>query len=148
MTDRSRAPLEKFRTPTPLKLSALWASVMFCYIYGDYFGLYIPGKLAEVSAGRMGFGEVTPGKLTLVAIMMAVPGLMIALSLLLPPGISRALNLLFGIGYTAIMLLTMSGGAPPFYLTLGAIEVVLTLTIVAYAWTWPRSKGAPANVDA
>lgn len=148
MIDRSRAPLELFKAPTPLKLAALWASLMFCYVYGDYFGLYVPGKLAEVAAGRMGFGTLTPGKLALVAIMMAVPGLMIALSLLLPPGLSRALNLLFGIAYTVIMLLTMSGGAPPFYLTLGTIEVVLTLTIVAYAWTWPRRKGSLANVDA
>jgi hypothetical protein len=25
------------RIPTRTKLSALWASVMFCYVYGDYF---------------------------------------------------------------------------------------------------------------
>lgn len=147
MTDRSRPPLELFRAPTSLKLAALWASLMFCYVYGDYFGLYVPGKLDEVSAGRMGFGALTPVKLTLVATMMAAPGLMIALSVLLAPGLSRALNLLLGIAYTTIMLLTMSGGAPPFYLTLGTIEVLLTLAIVAYAWTWPRRTGSPASVD-
>ncbi len=90
MTDRSRAPLELFKAPTPLKLAALWASLMFCYVYGDYLGLYVPGKLTEVAAGRMSFGALTPGKLTLVAIMMAVPGLMIARSLLLSPELSRA----------------------------------------------------------
>jgi hypothetical protein len=24
-------------------LSALWAALMFCYIYGDYFGLWLAG---------------------------------------------------------------------------------------------------------
>ena len=48
MADRSQVPLAVFQAPTPLKLSALWASLMFCYVYGDYLGLYVPGKLAEV----------------------------------------------------------------------------------------------------
>jgi hypothetical protein len=30
--------------PVRLKLSALWASVMFCYVYGDYFDLFRPGS--------------------------------------------------------------------------------------------------------
>ena len=38
--------LEEYRAPTKVKLAALWASTMFCYVYGDYFGLYLPGKLA------------------------------------------------------------------------------------------------------
>ncbi len=35
--------LEDFRIPTNLKLSLLWASLMFLYIYNDYFSLYTPG---------------------------------------------------------------------------------------------------------
>jgi hypothetical protein len=37
--------LDDIKIHVKLKLSALWASVMFCYIYGDYFELYKPGKL-------------------------------------------------------------------------------------------------------
>ena len=40
------AALEDIRVPTRYKLSAMWASVMFCYIYADYFGLYVPGSSA------------------------------------------------------------------------------------------------------
>jgi hypothetical protein len=36
------------------------------------------------------------------------------------------------------MALTMIGGAPPFYLVLGAIEIALSLAIVAIASRWPR----------
>jgi len=31
--------------PVRFKLFALWVSVLFFYIYGDYFELYQPGKL-------------------------------------------------------------------------------------------------------
>ncbi len=37
--------LEDLKINVKIKLAALWASVMFCYIYADYFGLYEPGKL-------------------------------------------------------------------------------------------------------
>ena len=40
--------------PTKLKLSALWASTMFCYLYCDYFELYTPGKLERMLQGDMG----------------------------------------------------------------------------------------------
>jgi hypothetical protein len=30
-----------------VKISAIWASVMFCYIYADYFGLYVSMELSK-----------------------------------------------------------------------------------------------------
>ena len=36
-----------------LKLSGLWPSTMFCYIYSDYFELYTPGKLEGMIAGDL-----------------------------------------------------------------------------------------------
>lgn len=120
------------------RLAASWASLMFCYVYGDYFGLYVPGKISAMSAGNIGpLGEATPGVLVGVAAMMAVPSLMILLSLVLRPLPNRWLNIALGLAYTAIMLMTMQG-ARPFYLFLGSIEVVLTALIVWQAWAWPR----------
>ncbi|MES2986569.1 MAG: DUF6326 family protein [Pseudomonadota bacterium] len=131
-------PLEDFKVPAKLKLSALWASTMFCYVYGDFFGLFRPGKLMAMNAGNIGpLGEATPGVLIGVSLMMAVPALMVFLSLALPPFIGRWLNLVLGLAYTGIMLLTMQG-AQPFYMTMGAIEVALTLGVVWVAATWPR----------
>jgi hypothetical protein len=37
--------LDDLKVHVRLKLSSLWAALMFCYLYGDYFGLYVPGKL-------------------------------------------------------------------------------------------------------
>jgi hypothetical protein len=36
---------EDIKVHVRLKLFALWTSVMFFYIYGDYFELYQSGKL-------------------------------------------------------------------------------------------------------
>lgn len=130
--------LDDTKVHVKLKLSALWAAVMFCYIYGDYFGLYAPGKLAEMLAGKMEpLGPATQGVLVGVAIMMVVPSIMVFLSLVLPPALNRWANIVLGAAYTAIMLMTMPG-AWAFYILLGIIEVVLTALIVWYAWNWPK----------
>jgi hypothetical protein len=44
--------LEDAKVPIRLKLSALWAALMFCYVYGDYFGLYRPGQLQGMLRGE------------------------------------------------------------------------------------------------
>ena len=120
------------------KLSALWTALMFCYIYGDYFGLYVPGKLQGMLDGDGPVGPVSEATLVGTALLLAVPGLMVFLSLLLPPRLCRWLNIGLGLFYTAIMLLTMPG-AWWFYIVLGVIEVALSLLIAAMAWRWPRS---------
>ena len=110
---------------------------MFCYIYGDYFGLYVPGKLQGMLVGKGPVGPVSEGSLIATALLLAVPGLMVFLSLVLSPRLCRWSNIALGVFYTAIMLLTMPG-AWWFYITLGVIEVVLSLLIVVYGWRWPR----------
>ena len=130
--------LEDTKVPVRFKLAALWTSVMFCYVYGDYFQLYKPGKLQDMLNGEMGLGEVTQGMLVGTTILMAVPSLMIFLSLVLPAVVSRWLNVGAGLFYTAIMLLILSNGAWAFYMLFATIEVILTLLVVWYAWSWPR----------
>jgi MFS family permease len=131
--------------PTRIKLSALWASVMFCYAYGDYFELYVPGKLEEMLQGEMALGSVTQGLLLGTSSLMALPSLMIFLSLVLPPTVSRWLNIGAGLFYATIMLLILFGGVWAFYMLFASIEVVLTLLVVWYAWRWPRAQAMQAQ---
>ena len=131
--------LDDIKVHVRLKLSALWTSVMFCYIYADYFGLYVPGKLQGMLAGKMApLGQVTQGVLVGTSVMLAIPAVMIFLSLALKPGLSRWLNIVFGALYTAIILITMWDWA--FYIFYGIIEVVLTSLVVWYALKWPRRE--------
>ena len=138
MADERTQRLEDFRPPVKLKLSALWAAVMFCYVYGDFFGLFVPGRLAKMNQGIIApLGEATPAVMVGVSAMMAVPSLMVFLTLVLPPVASRWANKVLGAVYTLIMILTLPG-APLFYHFLAAIEMTLTLLIVWLAWRWPR----------
>ena len=123
--------------PIRLKLSALWAAVMFCYVYGDYFDLFKPGKLAAMTAGQTPLGPTTQAKLLGFAVMMAIPSAMVFLSLVLRAGVCRWANVILGIVYSAIIVLTMPG-AWAFYLFLGCVEIALTLAVAWYGWTWPR----------
>ena len=128
-----------------LKLAALWASTMACYIYCDYFELYVPGKLESMLAGTMGpLGAVTQGVLLGTALLMAVPSLMIALSVLLPATANRWLNLVVGALYTALLALLAITAGWHFYKLFAAIEAVLTASVVMLAWRWPRADAAPA----
>jgi hypothetical protein len=140
MATRRDAPgaLDDIRVPTKLKLSALWASTMFCYVYGDYFGLYQPAQLRGMLAGRIEpLGPATQGVLLGVSVMMAIPSLMVFLSIALKAPASRWTNIVVGSAFTVIVLLTMPG-TWLFYLFLSSVEVVLTLLIVWEAWRWPR----------
>jgi hypothetical protein len=129
--------LDDLKVHTRIKLAALWASVMFCYIYADYFGLFLPGQLASMNKGIIPrLGRSTDGVMIFVSAMMVIPSLMIFLSTVLPPWPNRLLNILFGTVYTGIISLTMWSGAH--FIFYGVIEMALTLLVVFYAWTWPR----------
>ncbi|HST35182.1 MAG TPA: DUF6326 family protein [Allosphingosinicella sp.] len=121
-----------------IKLAALWTSVMFCYLYADFFGLFSPGQLATMNRGLIPpLGAATDGVMIFVSAMMAVPSLMVFLSIALPARPNRALNALAGAVYAAIISITMWAGA--LFIFFGIIEIALTLLAVYYAWTWPRA---------
>ncbi|HET9862772.1 MAG TPA: DUF6326 family protein [Steroidobacteraceae bacterium] len=126
-----------------VKLSLLWATTMFCYAYGDYFELYAPGKLQEMMDGKLAFGPATQGAMLGVSVLMLVPALMVAFSLLLSPRTCRIANIVFGALYAAVMLLAVQG-AWYFYKLFGAVEIALTLGIAWQAWRWPRVRDASA----
>ena len=133
--------LDDIKIHVKMKISALWASVMFCYIYGDYFWLYQPGKLQDMLKGNMApFGSTTQGILLFTTVLMAIPAVMVFLSLALKPtNLNRWVNIIIGALYTAFVLITMPG-AWAFYLFMGSIDVVLTALIVWYAWNWPKQE--------
>jgi hypothetical protein len=132
--------LDDIKIHVKIKISALWASVMFCYIYGDYFWLYAPGKMQDILKGNMApLGPTTQGVLLFSSIMMAIPATMIFLSLALKASLNRWVNIILGVVYTLFVLITMPG-AWVFYLFLGSVDVMLTALIVWYAWNWPRQE--------
>ena len=133
------ASLKEVQVHVRFKLAALWASVMFCYVYGDYFEFYVPGKVQDMLAGDNILD--TPMKLLAGAVLLAVPALMVFLSLVLRPMAARWLNIVFGSFYTALMLLIASQSIAPwytFYVFFAVLESILTGLAVWYAWNWER----------
>jgi len=126
---------------TKLKLVALWTSTMFCYIYCDYFQLYVPGKLEAMLQGKMGpLGAVTQEVLMGTSILMAIPSLMIFLSIALPGKYSRVLNLIVGASFTFLLTLIAFSDRWYFYRFFAALEAVFTALVVWYAWKWPKTQ--------
>lgn len=133
--------LEDFKINIRIKLLALWVSVMFCYVYGDFFTLFVPGRIKDLMDGNSGAGTTTPIKLLAYAILMTVPSLMVFLSIVLKPKINRWVNISVGILFTTIMALIITVSISKwmmFYIYLAFIEVILTSSIVWLAWTWPN----------
>lgn len=115
---------------------------MFCYIYGDYFELYVPGKVEGLLNGDNMLGS--PGKLLAATVMLTVPALLISISIMAKPGLSRALNIVFGIFFTLLMLLiavTSLAEWRMFYVFLALVESVLTSIVVYQAWRWKKTEG-------
>ena len=131
---------EEVRTPVKMKLSALWAALMFLYIYADIFSLFKPGQLEEMLAGRMGPFPVTQGSLLTASILMLIPALMVFLSLALKPKAARWANIILGVVYTAVNIGNLVGETWAFYILFGIVEMALTLLIVWYAWTWRNDE--------
>jgi hypothetical protein len=43
------------------KLSVLWASIMFLYLYVDHFALFIPGVIEDIVEGKVAGFLITRG---------------------------------------------------------------------------------------
>jgi hypothetical protein len=135
---------QEFDPGPKVTLAALWASVMFCYIYADYFGLFAPGLLAKMNQGLIPpLGPASDAVMVGVSAMMAIPSLMIFLSVALRARANRLLNVVAGALYTAIIAVTMWSGAH--FIFYGVLEIALTLIVVRTAWTWPRAPIAPTR---
>jgi hypothetical protein len=133
--------LENPKVNIKIKLAALWASVTFCYLYGDYFELYTPEKVNSLMTGENVLNS--PSKLLIASIILAIPSVMVAASIILKPKINRILNILFGTLFTLMMLLIGIGSLTPwysFYSFLAFLESFITILIVWYAWNWPKES--------
>ena len=131
--------LENPKINIKIKLSALWTSVLFCYVYGDYFQLYVPEKVESLITGENNLDS--PTKLLIASLVLAIPAIMIALSIFLKPKINRILNIIFGTIFTLMMLLIAINSLTDwyrFYVFLAVLESLITLIIVWNAWKWPR----------
>ncbi|HAV77576.1 MAG TPA: hypothetical protein DCX53_09520 [Anaerolineae bacterium] len=133
--------LEDIKINVKMRLSALWASFMFLYIYVDYLHLYMPGVVEGILDGKMFVFDVTQGLVLGALISISIPALMIFLSVALPAKVNRWTNLIVAAVYIPYSLFNVIGEEWVFFYGFGAVvEVVLLLLIIRYAWKWPRQE--------
>ena len=123
-----------------IKLSVLWATLMFIYIYVDIFRFFQPGELENILAGKVWIFEITQTWALSAMIMMTIPSLMVFLSLALKAKWNRWTNIVMGILHIAIAIGNVIGETWAYYIFGGVVEVVLLSLIVWYAWKWPAKE--------
>ncbi len=136
----TRQVLEDIELHTKLKIAHIWTSFMFLYIYVDYFHLYMPNSLKNILAGKVFIFEITQTFLLIALIGVIIPVLMIFLSSALPARINRSINIIVSIIYIPYMLFNLAGETWVHMFLAAAVEVILLLLIIWYAWNWPRQE--------
>lgn len=129
---------EDIKVNVKLKLAALWTSLMFLIIYLDYFHLYMPDSLKDIIAGKVFVFDITQLFLLAALAMVAIPALMIFLSIALPATINRPANMMSAAINIPLLLFNLAGVAWIHMIIGAAIEIALLCLILYYAWKWPR----------
>lgn len=134
--------------PVQTKLAATWTSLMFLVIYIDYFHLYQPGEIDRIRGGVIFEFDISASLMSAFFVTIAIPALMIVLSVALPARVNRAANLVVASLYIPIMVLNAAGASSDYalyyVLTIG-VEVLLLAYILRSASTWPRVSAAIAD---
>jgi len=68
---------EPFHVNVRIKISALWASMLFVFAYVDLFSLYRPNVRADLDAGEIGGFAVNQSFLSATTIYVVIPSLMV-----------------------------------------------------------------------
>ncbi|MDQ3989999.1 MAG: DUF6326 family protein [Actinomycetota bacterium] len=140
---RTRQPttttLEDQRIPVRAKLAAAWTSFMFLYVYVDILAFFKPGVIDDILAGIVWEFDITQTFATTALTLMAIPILMVVLSMTLPARANRIMNLIVASVYVPVSAFNAVGESWTYFYGLGvALEVIVLALILRYAWTWPK----------
>ena len=140
---RTRQPattLEDQPIPVRAKLAATWTSLMFLYAYVDILNFFTPGVIEEILDGKVFEFDLSQTFSTAALTLMAVPILMVVLSMTLPAPVNRVANLVVALLYVPVTAFNVMGESWLYFYGLGVVlELILLALVVRYAWTWPRA---------
>lgn len=132
--------LDEMRLNLRIKLISLWAAVMFFYLYGDYFALYIPGEAENLVKGKVILNN--PVKLFVASVLMAVPPTVILITAMGRAFLAKWANVVAGILFTGIMVLIAATSIDiewAAYVFYAFVESCTTIAIVWLALKWPKN---------
>jgi len=128
-----------------VKLALFWVALMFFYLYNDLFSFFKPGTVEELVGGSLEGIVFTQELLFGAALLMALPSIMIFLSLTLKAKLNRMVNIIVGIFHMVVLVgtLMVPGDLWVFYATYMVFEAVFIVLIVWHAWKWPTQDVSP-----
>ena len=136
--------METEGVPTRMKLSALWAVVMFNMAFADIVGFLHPGALQNVLDGAVGL-EATPGLLLVFSVLIEVPIAMVFLSLVLSPAANRWTSTL-AVVLTAAFIVG-GGSATSSYVFFAAVELAAMAGVLLISWQGSRTVAPVRRVS-
>lgn len=148
MTNRTNTPKQLDAPPisVQVKLAAAWTSLMFLVIYIDYYHLYQPGEIDLIRGGTIFTFDISGTLMSIFFVVIAIPALMVLLSVTLPARANRTTNLIVAAVYIPVMVFNVAGTSWDwaFYygLTIG-VELLILAFVLRSAWTWPRVTDNP-----
>lgn len=148
---RTRQPtttLEDQPIPVRAKLAAAWTSFMFLYAYVDILNFFTPGVIDDILDGKVFEFDLSQTFSTTALTLVAIPILMVVLSMTLPARATRITNLIVASLYVPVTAFNAVGESWLYFYGLGIVlELVLLALIARYAWTWPRTTPSATNPD-
>ncbi len=141
---RTRQPatttLEDQPIPVRAKLAAAWTSFMFLYAYVDILNFFTPGVVEDILDGKVFEFDLSQTFSVAALTLVAIPALMVVLSMTLPARANRITNLIVASVYVPVTAFNAVGGHWLYFYGLGIVlELILLALILRYAWTWPRT---------
>ncbi|MGW5191747.1 DUF6326 family protein [Kribbella sp. NPDC004138] len=134
------ATLEDQPVPVRAKLAAAWTSFMFLYAYVDILNFYTPGVIKDILDGRVFEFDLSQTFSVTALTLVAIPILMVVLSITLPARANRITNLIVASLYVPVTAFNAVGGSWLYFYGLGIVlELILLTLILRYAWTWPHT---------
>ena len=134
------AVLDEQKVNVRIKLAGLWTAIMFLYIYIDYFHLYKPGTITDILDGKVFEFEINETFTFLGLTSVAMPAIMIYLSLVVKAKINKPLNIAAGVIFAIYAGLNLIGETWISYYWGFFIELVLFIQVVRTALKWPSTQ--------
>lgn len=138
MTDHKKIRADS-RVNVKVKLSGLWASMLFVFAYVDIFGFWRADVIKGALNGEVpGAGaEINQTFMTLTLLYILIPCLMVGFSLMAPTKFNRPTNLVVSTVYAVSVIAFTIGETWSYYILGSVVEVSLLVAIAVVAWFWP-----------
>jgi hypothetical protein len=115
-----------------ITLSIIWIAVMLTYLLGDVIRIFA----GDVVLGEIEGTKFTQGMGLGIAALMVTPILMVVLTLVLPQGANRWVNMIMAALWFIFNLVGLPGYQGHYDKFLLAVSMVFNLITIWFAWKW------------